>query len=217
MPWALQRCLHRAVPPEARADCVLRRGQDRACVGSHLLRSFVSLFPEPSWSRSNPIIQNDRRICNGGFVVSPAPTLAPRSPFPIHRMHAPNVSLVTGSSSGFGTCFIMSILACSDRVFATARTLGKMPPDSRRWTTCGSSTSRRGEVAIRDIVVEVVGFWRRIDVLVNNAGYRAKGELEEAGSAQMRRQYEVPWDPMSNDLNKLIYQNTRRTSSVRWT
>ncbi|KAJ7882636.1 hypothetical protein B0H14DRAFT_3105973 [Mycena olivaceomarginata] len=98
-------------------------------------------------------------------------------------MHAPNVWLVTGSSGGFGACLIKSILARGDCVIATARSLDKMPPDLPQTADLRllQLDVTAGEVAIRDIVAEAVGFWGRIDVLVNNAGYGAKGVIEEAG------------------------------------
>ncbi|KAJ7233847.1 hypothetical protein B0H12DRAFT_1143358 [Mycena haematopus] len=102
------------------------------------------------------------------------------------------VWLITGTSSGFGECLVKSVLARGDRVIATARTLAKTQNLSQ------SENIRlleldiiSGEAAIKAIIAKAVEFWGRIDVLVNNAGYGAKGIMEETGSAQLRLQYET--------------------------
>ncbi|KAJ7749960.1 hypothetical protein B0H16DRAFT_1550720 [Mycena metata] len=110
-------------------------------------------------------------------------------------MHPANVWLITGASGGFGTCLVRSILARGDRVIATARSINKIPlegiPQSKiqddfRLLTLDVTV---GEEAITKIVAEAVGFWGRIDVLVNNAGYVEKALMEEGGSARLREQF----------------------------
>ncbi|KAJ7124628.1 hypothetical protein C8R43DRAFT_1031057 [Mycena crocata] len=107
-------------------------------------------------------------------------------------MHSPNIWLITGSSGGFGSCLVNSVLARGDRIIATARSLGKMQDlpktDNIRLLELDITA---GEKAIKVIIAKAVAFWGRIDVLVNNAGYGAKGLIEESGSAQLRLQYET--------------------------
>ncbi|KAJ7639917.1 hypothetical protein B0H17DRAFT_1010325 [Mycena rosella] len=107
-------------------------------------------------------------------------------------MHAPYVWLITGASGGFGKCLVNSVLARGDRVIATARSLEKMgdlpKTDSIRLLQLDVTA---GAAALTGIMAEAVAFWGRIDVLVNNAGYGAKALVEEAGSAEMRVQYET--------------------------
>ncbi|KAF8140725.1 hypothetical protein K438DRAFT_1692543 [Mycena galopus ATCC 62051] len=102
------------------------------------------------------------------------------------------VWLITGTSSGFGECLVKSVLARGDRVVATARNLTKMQhlPQSENIRFLELDITS-GEAAIKSIITTAVGFWGRIDVLVNNAGYGAKGITEESGSAQLRLQYET--------------------------
>ncbi|KAJ6466020.1 hypothetical protein C8R47DRAFT_1154158 [Mycena vitilis] len=107
-------------------------------------------------------------------------------------MDSRKVWLITGTSAGFGECLVKSVLARGDRVIAAARTLSKVQylatSDNIRLLeldiTSGIST-------IKSIIAKAVEFWGRIDVLVNNAGNGAKGVVEEAGSAQLRLQYET--------------------------
>ncbi|KAJ7086822.1 hypothetical protein B0H15DRAFT_950334 [Mycena belliarum] len=107
-------------------------------------------------------------------------------------MHAPNVWLVTGASGGFGTALVNAVLARGDRVIATARSLDKMRslPETDRIRLLQLDITA-GPAALKEIMAAAVAFWGRIDVLVNNAGYGAKALVEEAGSAEMRRQYET--------------------------
>ncbi|KAJ7220573.1 hypothetical protein GGX14DRAFT_694922 [Mycena pura] len=99
------------------------------------------------------------------------------------------------TSSGFGEVLVQTVLARGDRVIATARSLGK----NQHFLQSEHSENVRlleldvvaGEEALKGIITKAVAFWGRIDVLVNNAGNGAKGILEEAGSAQMRLQYEA--------------------------
>ncbi|KAJ7660293.1 hypothetical protein DFH06DRAFT_1044022 [Mycena polygramma] len=107
-------------------------------------------------------------------------------------MHAPNVWLVTGSSGGFGTCLVKSALARGDRVIATARSLDKMQDfpttDNLRLLELDITA---GEEKVKNIIATAMGFWGRIDVLVNNAGFGVKALVEEGASGEMRRQFET--------------------------
>ncbi|KAJ7438655.1 hypothetical protein B0H11DRAFT_1829209 [Mycena galericulata] len=107
-------------------------------------------------------------------------------------MHAPNVWLITGSSGGFGTCLVNSVLARGDRVIATARSLEKMQrlPKTENIRLLQLDITA-GDVIIKGIIAKAVAFWGRIDVLANNAGYGAKALIEESGSAEMRLQYQT--------------------------
>ncbi|KAJ7359963.1 hypothetical protein DFH08DRAFT_953052 [Mycena albidolilacea] len=103
------------------------------------------------------------------MLHSPPPFPRPPTLIELTAHRAP-----TGSSGGFSTCLIKSILARGDRVIATARSLDKMPPDLPQ-------TDDLRLLQLDAATRQAVGFWGRIDVLVNNAGYGAKGVLEEAG------------------------------------
>ncbi|KAJ6551335.1 hypothetical protein B0H19DRAFT_950510 [Mycena capillaripes] len=99
-------------------------------------------------------------------------------------MASQKVWLITGTSSGFGECLVKSVLARGDLVIATARTLSKI----EHLAKSGSDDVRlleldiiSGEDAIKSAIAKAVGFWGRIDVLVNNAGHGAKGMVEETG------------------------------------
>ncbi|KAJ7086827.1 NAD-P-binding protein [Mycena belliarum] len=69
---------------------------------------------------------------------------------------------------------VNAVLARGDCVIDTARSLNKTRSLPAYHAYCSWISLRR-----------------RIDVLVNNAGYGAKALVEEAGSAEIRRQYEV--------------------------
>ncbi|KAJ7720465.1 hypothetical protein DFH07DRAFT_933087 [Mycena maculata] len=107
-------------------------------------------------------------------------------------MSAPRVWLITGSSGGFGTALVNSVLARGDRVIATGRSLEKMQdlPKTENIHLMQLDITA-GETTIKDIIVKAISFWGRIDVLVNNAGYGEKTLIEEGGTAHMRLQYET--------------------------
>ncbi|KAJ7040672.1 hypothetical protein C8F04DRAFT_995408 [Mycena alexandri] len=107
-------------------------------------------------------------------------------------MVSQKVWLITGTSSGFGKCLVNSVLARGDRVIATARNLSKIEHlHKSNNIRCLELDITSGEGAIKSVIAKALEFWGRIDVLVNNAAYGAKGLLEECGSAELRRQYET--------------------------
>lgn len=105
---------------------------------------------------------------------------------------ASKVWFITGASRGFGLLIARDALARGDRVVATARN-----PES--------ITQALGEhanlLALRlDVTQEApavlaaraaIGRFGRIDVLVNNAGYGLLASVEEAGSEEIRAQYDT--------------------------
>ncbi|KAJ3555237.1 hypothetical protein NM688_g2693 [Phlebia brevispora] len=99
---------------------------------------------------------------------------------------------ITGTSSGFGKRLVPLLLERGDKVIATARTLSKIedfPPSKNLRIQQLDVTD--GAQAIKHKIDEAVQWFGRIDVLVNNAGTPLQSVIEEGGSDQFRKQYEV--------------------------
>ncbi|KAJ7678098.1 hypothetical protein DFH06DRAFT_1316883 [Mycena polygramma] len=102
------------------------------------------------------------------------------------------VWLITGTSSGFGSCLVASVLARGDRVIATARSLDDLKHLEGTPNVCLRQLDvTAGVKALKTIVEEAAGIWGRLDVVVNNAGAGYPGLLEEGGSDLLRKQFEV--------------------------
>ncbi|KAJ3723702.1 NAD(P)-binding protein [Lentinula raphanica] len=110
-------------------------------------------------------------------------------------MDHPRVWLITGTSSGFGRRLVSSVLLRGDRVIASARTIESIrdifpsyDSDHLRLLELDVSAD---EETLRSKVQEALGFWGRIDVLVNNAGYSLKVLAEDARLADFQNQFQT--------------------------
>ncbi|KAK3669882.1 hypothetical protein LTR78_010263 [Recurvomyces mirabilis] len=105
---------------------------------------------------------------------------------------APQVFLITGTSTGFGNELVKKCLEEGDKVVATARSSSKLKFDG---TTKDNYlaldldvTEQKSIDAAFDAAIKQFG---RIDVVVNNAGYGLSGEFESVSDNQARTQMEV--------------------------
>ncbi|KAJ7176711.1 hypothetical protein C8R46DRAFT_889813 [Mycena filopes] len=107
----------------------------------------------------------------------------------------PLVWLITGTSSGFGSALVASVLARGDRVIATARAVESIKhletPSNSDFVRTLQLDVTSGAGAIAATVAEAVGIWGRLDVVVNNAGTGYGGLLEEGGTELLRKQFDV--------------------------
>lgn len=100
---------------------------------------------------------------------------------------------ITGTSSGFGRILTEKLLARGDRVAATLRMTNahdelKAQYGDRLWVTSLDVTDT---AAVRRVVDRAFADMRRIDVVVNNAGYGLFGAAEEVDDAQIRHQLDT--------------------------
>jgi len=108
------------------------------------------------------------------------------------------VWLITGTSSGFGKRLMVHAIARGDRVIATARSISKLEQciaeeglsdtDRVRYIQLDVSD---GEEKIKGQMEKAVGFWGKIDVLVNNAGFGTAALMEEGGTKTMRHVFDT--------------------------
>ncbi|KAJ7019896.1 hypothetical protein C8F04DRAFT_1081745 [Mycena alexandri] len=107
----------------------------------------------------------------------------------------PLVWLITGTSSGFGSALVASVLARGDRVIATSRSVESIKhletPDNSDFVRARELDVTSGAAAIAATIAEAAGIWGRLDVVVNNAGAGYGGLLEEAGTDLLRKQFDV--------------------------
>lgn len=99
----------------------------------------------------------------------------------------PRTWFITGTSSGFGRRLTEKLLDHGDRVAATARRPDALSDLKERygdllWT---AALDVNDTAAIRDVVGRAFAHLRRIDVIVNNAGYGLFGAAEEVNDQQI--------------------------------
>ena len=108
------------------------------------------------------------------------------------------VAVVTGSSSGIGLLSVVELARDGYRVVATMRNLA----NSGRLEEAAQTGGVRDRLALRRVditefdslpgtVEEIVREHRRIDVLVNNAGFSVAGFAEDMSLAELRHQLET--------------------------
>ncbi|MET8144910.1 oxidoreductase [Sphaerisporangium sp. NPDC005288] len=104
------------------------------------------------------------------------------------RPAAGRVWLITGASSGFGRAIAEAALAAGDTVVATARRPEAI--DDLVAAHPGRAAALRLDVTdparVAAVVAEVILWYGRVDVLVNNAGRSQIGAVEETTDKELR-------------------------------
>ena len=113
-------------------------------------------------------------------------------PFLTSTTMAPRVFLITGCSTGFGEELVKVALQKGDYVVATARNSSKLSFDGANDSnsllvdldvTKKESIDKAFDAAIKK--------FKRVDVVVNNAGYGLSGPFETLSEKQIRQQMEI--------------------------
>jgi NAD(P)-dependent dehydrogenase (short-subunit alcohol dehydrogenase family) len=100
------------------------------------------------------------------------------------------VALVTGASAGIGKAIARRLLREGWTVYGGARRVAQMA-DIAGEGAKALSLDVTDEASMKAAVGTVLSAERRIDVLVNNAGYGSYGAIEDVPLAEARRQFEV--------------------------
>jgi NAD(P)-dependent dehydrogenase (short-subunit alcohol dehydrogenase family) len=101
------------------------------------------------------------------------------------------VWLITGCSSGFGRALAEKVLETGATVAATARTIIALDdlktqyPDNCLPLHLDVTDGKQCEELVRAVITKT----KRLDVLVNNAGYGLIGPLEESSDEQIQRNF----------------------------
>ncbi|KAF2157758.1 NAD(P)-binding protein [Myriangium duriaei CBS 260.36] len=104
----------------------------------------------------------------------------------------PRVFLVTGTSTGFGYELVKKIIAEGDHVVATARDSSKLSfenTSSKNFLAVDLDVTKQD--SIDKAFSKALDHFKRIDVVVNNAGYGLSGPFETLEDHQLRTQMEV--------------------------
>src|SRR5207247_8779409 len=97
---------------------------------------------------------------------------------------------ITGAGSGIGTGIAKAALRVGDRVVATGRNLEKVRnvyPDVAQKNIAFVQLDVANEAQAKAAVDEATKRFGRIDVLVNNAGYRLDGTFSKMNNAEHRQ------------------------------
>lgn len=98
------------------------------------------------------------------------------------------VALVTGASSGIGKSTAEELAKYGFTVYAAARRLDRLKDIDGVIPVTLDLTD---DASIRACVDYIIGRERRIDVLINNAGYGSYGAVEDVPPEEARRQFDV--------------------------
>lgn len=105
---------------------------------------------------------------------------------------APRVFLITGTSTGFGEQLVKVVLQKGDHVVATARNSSKLSfPDASDSNSLMVDLDVTKKESIDKAFDAAIKKFKRIDVVVNNAGYGLSGPFETLSEKQIRQQMEI--------------------------
>jgi NAD(P)-dependent dehydrogenase (short-subunit alcohol dehydrogenase family) len=130
------------------------------------------------------------------------------------REAAGRVWLITGASSGFGRSIAEAALAAGDTVVATARRPESLDdlvaayPDRAVAAALDVTDSAR----IAAVVAEVILWYGRVDVLVNNAGRGHLGAVEETTDQELRELMDLHFFGPAT-LTRAVLPHMRRQGS----
>lgn len=125
------------------------------------------------------------------------------------RMKTTGVALVTGSSIGIGLETSLALARNGIHTFATMR-------DDQKGGTIKAIANEEGlpiEVlkmdvddkdSVRKTMLEIIDRTKRIDVLVNNAGYGLFGALEDISLEEIKEQFETNYFGAIMPINRTI-------------
>ncbi|KAK1813887.1 hypothetical protein LTR12_011719 [Friedmanniomyces endolithicus] len=105
---------------------------------------------------------------------------------------APQVFLITGTSTGFGNELVKKCLSEGDKVVATARNSSKLKFDgTTKDNYLAVDLDVTEQKSIDSAFEKALSQFGRVDVVVNNAGYGLAGEFESLSEKQIRTQMEI--------------------------
>ena len=105
-----------------------------------------------------------------------------------HKEEKRRVILVTGCSSGIGKDICKNMKMRGNIVVATARKVGELKELDADLKLELDVTK---EESIQKVIDEIIKKYRRIDVLVNNAGYSVRGVIEEVSIDDAEKIFQV--------------------------
>jgi len=118
---------------------------------------------------------------------------------------APQVFLITGTSTGFGYELVQKCLSEGDKVVATARSSSKLKFDNTtKDNFLAVDLDVTDQKSIDQAFDKAISQFGRIDVVVNNAGYGLSGEFESLSDRQIRTQMEVNFFGLINVTRKAL-------------
>ncbi|MGA7626359.1 MAG: oxidoreductase [Candidatus Acidiferrales bacterium] len=98
---------------------------------------------------------------------------------------AQKVWMITGASRGFGAEIAKAVLAAGDKVIATARNIESLNNLDDSENVFKIALDVTSEPQVKKAVKAALAHFRRIDVLVNNAGFGLLGAVEEASRKEV--------------------------------
>lgn len=103
------------------------------------------------------------------------------------------VWLITGCSTGFGRVLAEQVLEKGEKLVATARNPQQLEPliANHPARALAVQLDVTNPEQVKAAIEQAIAKFRRIDVLVNNAGYGLIGALEEVSDEQIRRNFET--------------------------